>query len=137
MSHAIFRSSYGKRKVIEVNPNLDQQRIILANRPRLLREIIKRAFQRYPDMRIVGELSESINLLQCIEQLRAHWIVISLSPNGKFPEFVDLLMHDYPNIGVLAFATDGSKAKARCGDNSEEDLSNMTLNELMEVIRLH
>lgn len=116
---------------------MSQQRIILANKPRLLREIIKHAFQRYPDMRIVGEVPESINLLQRVEQLNAHWIVISLPPNGKFPAFVDLLVHDYPNIGILAFASDGSKAKARCGDNSEEDLSDMTLNELMEVIRLH
>lgn len=117
---------------------MSQQRIILANRPRLLREIIKRAFQRFPDICIVGELpTESINLMQRVAQLKAHWIVISLPPNGKFPEFVDLLVHDFPDVGVLAFATDGSKAKARCGDNSEEDVSDMTLNELMEVMRLH
>lgn len=121
-----------------MNKNLTRQRrILLANGPRLLREIFKRAFQRYPGVEIVGEYRNSGNLAAQIGQLEAHWIIVSLKTNGEFPEFVDHVIKNYPGIGVLAISMDGSKFKARCGELYEEDLTSMTLNDLMDMIRSH
>lgn len=119
-----------------MNDNLNQRyRILLANTPRLLREIFKHAFQRYPDMEIVGETANSDDLYGQIKKSRADWILVSLHANGNFPDFVNSILDDYPGIGIIAISADGSQAKARCRENSRDDLANLSLNELMAIVR--
>lgn len=112
-----------------------QYRILLANRPRLLREIFKRAFERYPDVEIVGEVANSDYLSDQVKDSEAHWVLVPLHTDGNFPDFVKLIIQDCPEIGILAISADGSQAKARCGENSRDDLADLSLNELIDIIR--
>lgn len=120
----------------EVNNNLKQQhRILLANRPRLLREIFKYAFQRYPDVEIVGEIGNSDDISGQIKASQADWVLVPLRTDGKFPDFVKLIIQDYPGIGILAISADGSQARVRCGDDSRDGVEDLSLKELMDMIR--
>lgn len=120
----------------EVNDNLNQQhRILLANRPGLLREIFRHAFQRFPDVEIVGEINDSEDISSRIKESHADWVLVPLHMDGKFPDFVRLIVKTHPRIGILAISADGSQAKALCGENSRDDLADLSLPELMDVVR--
>jgi DNA-binding NarL/FixJ family response regulator len=121
-----------------VNDNLNQQRrILLANKPGLLREIFKHAFQRYPDVEIVGEINNSEDISSKISESQADWVLVQLHMDGSFPDFVKLIVRNYPGIGILAISADGSQAKAIWGENSRDDLANSSLQELMNMVRSH
>lgn len=126
------------RKVREVNDNLNQQhRILLANRPGLLREIFRHAFQRYPDVEIVGEINNSEEISNKIRESRVDWVLVPLHMDGTYPDYVNMILKKYPAVGILAISADGSQAKARCGENSRDDLGNLSLQQLMNMIRSH
>lgn len=112
-----------------------KRRIILANKPRLLREILKSAFQKYPDLQIVGESRDTNDLLDQITEFKANWVVVSLQPNGEFPDSMQRILNHFPNLGIMAISSDGSQAKARCGDVYEKDLTHLSLNELVAMFR--
>ena len=125
-------------KVREVNDNLNQQhRILLANRPGLLRDIFRHAFQRYPDVEIVGEINNSEEISNKIKESQVDWVLVPLHMDGTYPDYVNMILKKYPAVGILAISPDGSRAKAKCGENSRDDLGNLSLQQLMDMIRSH
>ena len=119
-----------------MNDKLNQQsRILLANKPGLLREIFKHAFQRYPDVEIVGEINNSEDISSKIRASQADLVLVPLQRDGSLPDFVKLIVRNYPGIGILAISADGSQAKAMWGENSRDDLANSSLQELMNMVR--
>lgn len=123
-------------EVREVNESLNQQhRILLANRPGLLREIFRHAFQRYPDVEIVGELNNSEDISNQITASQADWVIVPLRMDGRFPDFVKSIVTNYPGIGILAISADGSQAKAMCGEYLRDGVENLSLKEVVDMIR--
>lgn len=116
-----------------------QSRIILANQPRLLREMLKRVILQSRELKLVGEIAHSVNLNEIeeiIEQTDAQWIVLTLSADGQISEETEMLLVNHPTLSVLAVAMDGSQFKVLWTDPqlTERDLSSVSLTELVDVL---
>jgi hypothetical protein len=114
-------------------------RIILANQPRLLREMIKRVILKSGELQLVGEIAHRANLNEIeeiIEQTGAQWIVLTLSADGEISEETKTLLVNHPTLSVLAVAMDGSQFKVLWTDPqlTEKDLSSVSLAELVDVL---
>lgn len=114
---------------------MESRRIILANEPRLLREMLKRVVDKQPDLQVVGEVSDWAELPSTIEQTEAQWVILSLLADGKMPEIADSLLAAHPKLHVLAVALDGSRIKMKCGASEEEWLNNLSLDALIARLR--
>ena len=112
----------------------ESRRIILADVPRFLREMLKRAFEQSPGLRVVGEVADLSRLSAAIERTGAHWVVVSLPPDGKMPAMVEPLLAAHPSVRVLAVTNDGSQIKMHWVEPHEQTLESLSLDELIAVL---
>jgi chemotaxis response regulator CheB len=79
-------------------------RVLVANRPRLMRELILTTFADQPDIEIVGEVSEESEILESVKRTLPNFVVIALDHPGKRPAVCDELLREYPEVRVIAVA---------------------------------
>ena len=83
---------------------MDKVRVLVANRPRLMREAVRTALSRHADMEIVAELEDELEILPAIARTQAHCLVIAQEEFGRRPAICDAVFEKYPHIKILAVA---------------------------------
>jgi len=76
-------------------------RILLANRPRLMRELIRATFAEQSDLEIVGEAGNDEDALKFVDETFPDVVVVALEEPGRRPKLCDEVLHDHPNIRVI------------------------------------
>jgi DNA-binding NarL/FixJ family response regulator len=97
--------------------------------------MLRRAIENVSDLEVVSEVGDLHSLTQAIEQTAPDWIVVSLDPNGRVPAIVDNVLALRPSLHVLALSVDGSQTRVRWFAPHEEALGDVSLNDLIEVLR--
>ena len=110
------------------------QRIILVNGSRLLREMLHVVIYKADHLQVVREVSDHEELPSTIEQLEAEWLVMSLPFDKGIPEWVDHYITNHPSTRFLAVSTDSSKVKIKWVEIHEEELEDLSLNDLIHIL---
>lgn len=113
---------------------MSEQRIILANGSRLVREMLNRIIHKTENLEVVKEISNHEKLPDEIEKHDAEWVVMSLPVNRKIPEWVDNYIVDHPRVRFMAVANDGSWVKTKWLESHEEELDNLSLKDLIHIL---
>jgi chemotaxis response regulator CheB len=79
-------------------------RVLVANRPRLLRETILTTFADQPDIEIVGEVADESEIMECVKKTLPNFVVIALDQPGSRPRVCDELFREHPEVRVIAVA---------------------------------
>ena len=79
-------------------------RVLVANRPRLMREVILTTFADQPDIEIVGEVGEESEISESIKRTLPDFVVIALDHPGRRPAICDELLREHPEVRVIAVA---------------------------------
>ena len=79
-------------------------RVLVANRPRLMRESILATFADQPDIEIVGEVAEESEISESVKRTLPDFVVIALDHPGRRPAVCDELLREYPEVRVIAVA---------------------------------
>ncbi len=79
-------------------------RVLVANRPRLMRELILTTFADQPDIEIVGEVGEESEISESVKRTLPDFVVIALDQPGKRPAICDELLREHPEVRVIAVA---------------------------------
>ena len=79
-------------------------RVLVANRPRLNRELILTTFADQPDIEVVGEVADESEIFDSVEKTRPNFVVIALDEPGERPVICDALLKGYPEVRVIAVA---------------------------------
>jgi chemotaxis response regulator CheB len=79
-------------------------RVLVANRPRLMRELILTTFADQPDIEIVGEVGDESEISESIKRTQPNFVVIALDHPGKRPAICDELLREHPEVRVIAVA---------------------------------
>jgi len=79
-------------------------RVLVANRPRLMRETILTTFADQPDIEIVGEVADDSEIIECVKKTLPNFVVIALDQPGKRPAVCDDLLREHPEVRVIAVA---------------------------------
>jgi DNA-binding NarL/FixJ family response regulator len=113
---------------------MSKQRIILANSSRLVREMLNRILRKTENLDIVQEVNNPNNLLIELEETDAEWVVMSLPVDHTVPEWVDAFIVEHPHVRFMAVADDGSWVKTKWLESHEEELENLSLNDLIHIL---
>ncbi len=81
-------------------------RVLVANRPRLMRELIFATFADQPDIEIVGEVADEADILRSVEKTLPDFVVIALDKPGKRPLVCDTVLRQHPEVRIIAVAPD-------------------------------
>jgi len=83
---------------------VDKVRVLVANRPRLMREAVRTALSRHADMEVVGEIEDELEILTALERTQAHCLIIAQEELGRRPAICDFVFDRYPHVKILAVA---------------------------------
>jgi hypothetical protein len=81
-------------------------RVLVANRPRFLRELMLGLFADEPDIEVVGEVTEPDceNIASLIDQTQPHFLILGLQKIGARPPLCEALLRRHPELKILAVA---------------------------------
>jgi hypothetical protein len=113
---------------------VSEQRIILANSSRLLREMLNRILHKTENLEVVQEITNHKKLSTEIEKSDAEWVIMSLPGDHGIPGWVDHYIVDHPRVRFMAVANDGSWVKTKWLESHEEELDNLSLRDLIHIL---
>ena len=110
-------------------PKGETLQIIMANQPRMLREMLSHIFNHTKQVNVIGEVTHVSQLPLLVELMNPSWVVLTLCENGSFPDVADEIIDRDPDVGILAFSANGGCARARFRNMTFEG---MALGELIQ-----
>jgi DNA-binding NarL/FixJ family response regulator len=85
-------------------------RIILAEDHTLFRELIKKSLGEISDIRVVGEVSDGLELLKSVKVLKPHMVILDIGmPGLSGVEAARIIKQDYPKIKIMLLTMYKSK----------------------------
>ena len=83
---------------------------MLASRPKLLSEVIRNFINHQPDMTVVGEVFDPLQLLLAFEQTPVDVVIITpLNANGE-PKICHRLLAEHPQLKIVTQSAKGEAA---------------------------
>ena len=113
---------------------MPEQRIVLANTSRLLRDMLKRIIRRSTTLRLLGEITDQKELPFLLESGRPAWVIVSLAYDNSVPAWVDAYMTAHPFMRFMALSADGSKIKLKWLESHEQELNGLSLYDLLQIL---
>jgi chemotaxis response regulator CheB len=80
-------------------------RILVANHPKLMREVILDTFADQPDIEIVGEVSDEAEIQERVNQTSPDLLVVTLDGSGKRPQICDTVLNAHPEVRIIAVSS--------------------------------
>ena len=85
-------------------------KVLLASRPKMLSDVIKNLIDYQPDMVVVGEVIDPIELLLATRETMADVIIVTpLKSNGE-PKICRHLLLEHPQLRIVTLSANGETA---------------------------
>jgi DNA-binding NarL/FixJ family response regulator len=85
-------------------------KVLLSSRPKLLSEVIRFLIEHQPDMEIVGEVLDPLQLLHASRKAAVDVVIITpLKANGE-PKICHLLLAEHPQLKIVTQSANGEAA---------------------------
>jgi DNA-binding NarL/FixJ family response regulator len=81
-------------------------RVLVANRPRLIRELVMATISDQPDIEIVGEVEKESEITSAVERSRPDFLIVALDKSKRLPAFCAAILQAHPQIKVIAISPD-------------------------------
>lgn len=85
---------------------MEKIKVLVANRPRLMRELVMATISDQPDIEIVGVLDDEDAILQTVELSHPEFLIIALDQSDERPHICDVLLDRFPHMRILALAAE-------------------------------
>jgi len=79
-------------------------RVLVANRPRLLRELVLSTLSEQAGIHVVGEARDEQDVPSMVAQTKPDFLLIALDEAQKRPALCDLLLREFPALRIIAVA---------------------------------
>ncbi|HVN21147.1 MAG TPA: hypothetical protein VMU05_20340 [Dongiaceae bacterium] len=84
-------------------------RVLVANRPRLMREMLMATISDQPDIEIVGEVVREEDLNEAVEQTQPDVLILALEEPERPLGRCGFLLGQYPRMRILALAPEQNR----------------------------
>ncbi len=113
------------------------QRIVLANQPRLLREMLGRVFSITPGLQVVAEVDDPAHLPAVISHSQANWLIVTLDgDNAALP--TPNRVKDSSFLSLMAISADGKQIEVHTttadGHAQSYTLYDISLSNLLAIL---
>jgi chemotaxis response regulator CheB len=79
-------------------------RVVVANRPRLMRELVVEVIIEQPDIEIVAEIQDENEIIHSVDATHPDFLIIALDESNRRPPICDTLLRSHPEMRILALA---------------------------------
>lgn len=84
-------------------------RVLVANRPRLIRELVLATISDQPDIEIVGEVANESDLTEVVEQVQPDVVILAMDDPEKRVIQCGFLLGRHPEMRILALAPEQNR----------------------------
>lgn len=81
-------------------------RVLVANRPRLLRELVLSTLSEQPGISVVGEVENEKDVPSVVAETKPDFLLIALDESRRRPPLCDQLLRTFPALRIIAVAPD-------------------------------
>jgi DNA-binding NarL/FixJ family response regulator len=110
-------------------------KVLLANRPEALRTVLVTLLQSQDDIEVVGLILDPVELLVAVEDTHADVVVLTLPDSGEMPGICSHLLHEYPQLLILALSSDRTRAYVYRQAITVEPLVDMSDESILTAVR--
>jgi AmiR/NasT family two-component response regulator len=89
---------------------MNPTRVLVANRPRLTRELVIATISDQPDIEIVGEIQEEAELKNAVEETRPDFVIVALERSNRITDICESILRTHPEMRVIAIASDRNRS---------------------------
>lgn len=79
-------------------------RVLIANRPRLMRELVLATISDQPDIEVTGEIKNDSDIARVVEESRPDFVIVALDRPDSHNSLCEDLLLRYPTMKILALA---------------------------------
>jgi hypothetical protein len=80
-------------------------RVLVANRPRFMRELVLATIRDQPDIEVVGETEDEAQITEMVEHFRPDYLILALEGEVR-PDLCGFLLGRYPHMKILAVGSE-------------------------------
>jgi DNA-binding NarL/FixJ family response regulator len=84
-------------------------RVLVANRPRLMRELVLAVIADQPDIEVIGEVQDEDELIGAVEEARPDVLILALEDADKRVAQCGFLLGQYPQMKIVALAPEQNR----------------------------
>lgn len=86
-------------------------RVLVANQPRLMRELTMATIVDQPDIELVGEVGNQDDLTDAVEHSRPDVLILAMDEQDKYRVKCGFLLGRYPEMRIIALAPEQNRAQ--------------------------
>jgi DNA-binding NarL/FixJ family response regulator len=109
-------------------------RIVLANRPRMARQVVRDMIERQDDMEVVREAQGRFELLIAVKETHADAVILSMG-DSEVPGLCSHLLAEYPGLTILALGIEGGRAFVEQLCPSRREIVNPSSENVLAALR--
>jgi DNA-binding NarL/FixJ family response regulator len=115
---------------------IEVQKIIIADRNRLMREMVTKAINADDKLMIVRNLDSYDSLFEHVQQGDVDWVIVSLPDREEtLPLAIREILINFPSVGVLIVSPDGRHVRVKRLEEHERILDGISLDELILILQ--
>jgi chemotaxis response regulator CheB len=88
---------------------MKRMRVLVAYRPRLMRELVMATIADQPDIEVVGEVLDETRIAETAEEARPDVLLLAMENPEKQSALCGFLLGRYPEMRILALAPERNK----------------------------
>lgn len=81
-------------------------RVLVANKPRLMQELVLATISDQPDIEIVGQVQNDAEIETAVEQTRPDFLIVALDKSDRLPDFCRTVLENHPHMKIIGIAPD-------------------------------
>lgn len=79
-------------------------RVLVANKPRLMQELVLATISDQPDIEIVGQVQSDAEVEKTVEQTKPDFLIVALEKSDRLPAFCRTVLEKNPQMKIIAIA---------------------------------
>jgi DNA-binding NarL/FixJ family response regulator len=83
---------------------VEKIRVLVANRPRLMRELVLATISDQPDIEVIGEIKDDAEIASAVAEAHPDVVIVALGKLDERPALCADLMGQFPQLKIVALA---------------------------------
>jgi DNA-binding NarL/FixJ family response regulator len=113
---------------------MSTKRVILADGPRLLREMLHHVIDKADHLEVVQEVADQEHLASAIEKFGPEWVIVSSSANGYTDSRLNSWLSSHPSVRFMFLAAGDQHIRTKWQMSREEEYADLSLQDLIELL---
>ena len=79
-------------------------RVLVANKPRLMQDLVLATISDQPDIEIVGQVADEAQLIATVQETRPDFLIVALEKSDRLPRACRAALENNPRLRIIAIA---------------------------------